>query len=314
MTRFLDPAQQAPARSWVIPSEVFARVPDALRIRGRQSRWAEKYRPGRVVDCFLEGPSFDRAGNLYVVDLAWGRVLRVSPGGDFFVAVQYDGQPNGLKIHRDGRIFVADRTMGIVLVDPGSGHLEVLAGGYEGRPFQGVNDLVFAGNGDLYFTDQGMSGLESPTGRVFRLHAGGALDLVMDAIPSPNGLVLDHTESVLYVNVTRDNAVWRLPLAEDGLARRVGAYIRLTGGTGPDGLAIDEDGGLAIAHLGLGAVWLASPEGEITARIESCAGKGTTNVAFGVAEPRLLYITESETGQILRARVPVSGWPMFSHR
>ena len=60
----------------------------------------------------------------------------------------------------------------------------------KGQSFQGVNDLVFVRNGDLYFTDQGMSGLHNPTGRVLRLRAHGALDLVLDLIPSPNGLVL----------------------------------------------------------------------------------------------------------------------------
>jgi len=35
--------------------------------------------------------------------------------------VQYDGEPNGLKIHRDGRIFVADFKNGIMVLDPVSG-------------------------------------------------------------------------------------------------------------------------------------------------------------------------------------------------
>src|ERR1019366_6920319 len=67
----------------VLATEVFARVPDTLRIRDRKSRWAAVYRQGRPIDCFIEGPSFDRAGNLYVVDLAWDRILRVTPGGGF---------------------------------------------------------------------------------------------------------------------------------------------------------------------------------------------------------------------------------------
>lgn len=33
----------------------------------------------RLPDSFLEGPSFDRAGNLYVVDIPYGRVFRISP-------------------------------------------------------------------------------------------------------------------------------------------------------------------------------------------------------------------------------------------
>jgi len=298
----------------VLPTEIFARVPAELRIRDRQSPWASVYRTGLSIECFLEGPSFDRDGNLYVVDLALGRILRVTATGVFTVLAEYDGQPNGLKIHRDGRIFVADRKRGILIFDRASGRVATVVDGYNGAPFEGLNDLVFAGNGDLYFTDQGLSGLDRPTGRVFRLRAGGQLDLVLDRIPSPNGLVLDREESTLFVNVTRDNAVWRVPMTADGSACRVGAFIRLSGGVGPDGLAMDREGGLAIAHLGLGVVWLVSAAGEPMARIQSCAGAGTTNVAYGGSDGRTLYITESESGQILRAVLPVAGWPMYSHR
>src|ERR1019366_3291985 len=154
---------------------------------------------------------------------------------------------------------------------PSTGHIRPLVGGFDGRPFQGVNDLVFARNGDLYFTDQGISGLDSPTGRVFRLRAAGALELVLDRIPSPNGLVLDRGDSTLFVNVTRDNAVWRVPMTEEGVARKVGAFIRLSGGIGPDGLAIDTEGNLSIAPLGLGVVWVVSSNGEPIARVQSCA-------------------------------------------
>src|SRR5687767_6608386 len=112
----------------VIPTRVFARIPDHLRIRGKTSRWARIQRGARETDCFLEGPSFDRAGNLYVVDVAWGRVFRISPTGDVAVIAEYDGEPNGLKIHRDGRIFIADYRHGLMRLDPASGavtpHLE----------------------------------------------------------------------------------------------------------------------------------------------------------------------------------------------
>jgi gluconolactonase len=296
----------------LIATETIARVPDELRIRGRLSAWASVHRSGKPTDCFLEGPAFDRHGNLYTVDLAWGRIFKVTPNGLFKIATEYDGQPNGLKIHRDGRIFIADRSHGILGLDPSSGALIPVLAEYEGRPFLGVNDLVFARNGDLYFTDQGMSGLDSPTGRVFRYRANGALDLLLDRIPSPNGLVLNRDETTLFVNVTRDNTVWRIPMTPTGAVHKVGAFIRLSGGIGPDGLAIDAQGNLAIAHPGLGAVWLVSPMGEPIARIQSCAGIETTNVAYGGPENRDLYITESETGQILKARLTTPGWPMFS--
>jgi gluconolactonase len=299
----------------VIETTVFARVPERFRIHGRTSKWAQVQRSGRPTPVFLEGPSFDRLGNLYVVDVAWGRIFRVSPDGEFTLVIEYDGEPNGLKIHRDGRIFVADFRHGIMLLDPERGAVEPVVQASEFGPFKGVNDLFFASNGDLYFTDQGLTGFQDPSGRLYRLRAdGGRLDVLVQGIPSPNGLVLNLDEDIVFLNVTRDNAVWRVPLNASGAAFKVGAYIRLSGGNGPDGLAIDEAGGLAIAHLGLGSVWIVNAIGEPVARVKSCAGLATTNLAYGGEDNRTLYITESETGQILAARVETPGRMMFSHR
>jgi gluconolactonase len=135
-----------------IPTTVFARVPEALHPR---TDWADANRGGLAVDCFLEGPSFDRAGNLWVTDIPNGRILRVSPSGEFTLVAEYDGEPNGLKIACDGRIFLADYKNGILRLDPKSGRVEPLMPRRHSERFRGPNDLVFAGNGDL--TDQGQN-------------------------------------------------------------------------------------------------------------------------------------------------------------
>ena len=64
-------------------TEVFARLPEALRRHGEAPAWGAANHPGKELHSFLEGPSFDRAGNLYVVDIPYGRVFRVSSSGDF---------------------------------------------------------------------------------------------------------------------------------------------------------------------------------------------------------------------------------------
>jgi Gluconolactonase len=297
-----------------VETTVFARIPEKFRVRGRSNRWIDVQRGGVETQCFLEGPSFDRDGNLFVVDVAWGRIFRISSGGDVELYTEYDGEPNGLKIHRDGRIFVADYRHGIMVVDPRSRavtpHLDRAAL----DRFKGVNDLVFASNGDLYFTDQGLTGLHDPSGCLYRLRAGGQLDRLLGNIPSPNGLVLSLDDNAVFVNVTRGNCVWRVPMMADGTPYKVGVFVQLSGGLGgPDGLAIDTAGNLAIAHIGLGTVWLMSRLGEPLARIRSCAGLATTNVAYGGPDNRTLYITESESGSVLTATLDVPGRPMYSH-
>ena len=294
-----------------IKTEVFARLPDHLRVTRNAI-----VRYGHAEDSRLEGPSFDRDGNLWCVDIAYGRIFRISPGGEFSVVCQYDGTPNGLKIHADGRIFVADYKQGLMLLDPASGAIKPLLAFGSLERFRGLNDLIFARNGDLYITDQGQSGLQAPNGCLYRLRATGELDRLLDNIPSPNGLVLTPDERVLYLAVTRANCVWRVPLdfLDNGAVSRVGVFIQMTGGTGPDGMAMAEDGSLAVAHVGMGTVWLWNKLGEPIARIRSCAGLGTTNVAFGGPDRRSLFITESTTGQILRAELPVAGLALYSHR
>ena len=296
----------------VVQTEIFARLPDQLRKAEATSEWFE-HQPGFLPrHSLLEGPSFDRQGNLYCVDIPWGRVFRVDPAGTFTLIAEYDGEPNGLKIHRDGRIFIADYKHGILVLDPDSGAVTPFLERVRLERLKAVNDLVFASNGDLYFTDQGLTGLHDPTGRVFRVRAGGQIDCLLDNIPSPNGLVLDPSETILYVAVTRANAIWRVPLMRDGSVAKVGIYIQLSGGAGPDGLAMDEAGNLAIAHPGMGVVWLMSAHGEPMLRIQSCAGHHTTNIAYGGADRRTLFITESATGTILKAAMPIAGRVMFS--
>ncbi|GLI24922.1 gluconolactonase [Xanthobacter flavus] len=291
----------------------FVVMPDALRIEGRRSEWSEVQFGGVPLTTFLEGPSFDRAGNLWVVDIPWGRLIKVTPQGKVSVEAEYDGEPNGLKFHKDGRGFIADHRHGIMVFDPATGRVEPYLERAMLQRFKGVNDLIFAANGDLYFTDQGQTGLHDPSGCLYRLRADGRLDCVLKGIPSPNGLVLNKAETVLFLAVTRANAIWRVPLMRDGTASKVGTFIQLSGGGGPDGLAIDEEDNLVICHMGLGSVWLFSALGEPMLRIRSPEGHLTTNCAFGGPDNKTLFITESKTGTILCADLPVPGRRMYSH-
>lgn len=231
------------------------------------------------------------------------------------VVSEYGGVPNGLKVHADGRLVVACHRRGIAAVDPRTGDVTTLVDRYRGEPLHAPNDLVFAKNGGLYFTDPGEADLHDPHGRLFRLRAGGGLELLLDRLPFPNGVALSADERLLYIAMTRTNQVWRAGIMPDGRLRKVSVFVQLSGGlSGPDGLAVDEAGNLAVAHFGRGVVWLLSRLGDTIARIRSAAGLGTTNVAFGGPDRRSLWITESETGVILEARMPAAGLALYGER
>ena len=300
-----------------IAAEVFSSMPAHLRRSGEHTAWADANKGGAAIECFLEGPSFDRAGNLYVVDIPFGRIFRISPAGEWTLACGYDGWPNGLRIHKDGRIFVADYRRGLMRLDPATGAMHGVLPHRNTEGFKGLNDLTITAAGDILFTDQGQTGLHDPTGRVYRLRADGRLELLLSNVPSPNGLVLDAAEKVLFVAATRGNCIWRGPLMGDGSVSKVGNFFQLYGPTGPDGLAMDEEGNLAIAHPGSGSVWLVNPHGEAVARVRGPAGCFITNIAYGYgADGRasdLLYMTDSQNGNVLRAKMPVRGRTLPSH-
>jgi len=296
----------------VIESKVFATVPKELVLDDRDSRFTRDMFHGQRIGSFLEGPSFDRAGNLYMVDIAHGRILKLSPKADWSVVTQYDGFPNGLKLHQDGRLFVTDREKGIMVIDPVNGKVETFIGPERLPGFKGPNDLFFATNGDLYFTDQGETGLHDPTGRVFRYKPNGELTCLIANVPSPNGLVMDPKETMLYFAVTRANAVWRMPMRSDGSIHRVGLFCQMVGGWGPDGMAVDVDGNVVLAHAGGAAVLVWTPMGYPLYRIPACDGSPlTTNIAYGGPGNKTLYITNSLSGTVLTAELPTPGLPMY---
>ena len=291
----------------MVETRVFSAMPDKFRRTGERSAWADANKGGATVDSFLEGPAFDAEGFLYVVDIPFGRIFRISPKGDWELMIEFDGQPNALKIAPDGRMLVTDYQRGLQHFDPVARTIKPVLTGCNSESFRGVNDMAIASNGDVYFTDQGQTGLHDPSGRVYRYSADGRLDCLLSNGVSPNGLVLDLHEKALFVAMTRDNAVWRLPLVQQGGIAKVGRFVSLFGISGPDGMAMDEAGNLFVAHASLGHVFIFAPNGECVARFKSCAGTTCTNVAFGGPERRQLYITESLTGTVLVADAPHPG-------
>ena len=81
---------------------------------------------------------------------------------------------------------------------------------------------------------------------------------------------------------------------------------------GPDGLALDEKGNIAVAYGGLGTVSLFDLVGEPLARVRSCAGLMTANIVYGGCARKKLYIMESERGGILVAGQSITPevWPL----
>ncbi|EEA20498.1 hypothetical protein EYB25_008001 [Talaromyces marneffei] len=296
---YLDP----PVR---LTAKAFASLPDKWAIP-QETGWANHILGGKIISSFLEGPCFDSAGNIYVVDIPFGRIFRIAPDKTWSLFAEYDGWPNGLKITSDGRILVADHRQGLVEITD-SGKALVLVSGYRGERFRGLNDLTIGPNGWIYFTDQGQSGLQEPGGYVYRYHLNSKiLERVLSNIPSPNGLVLSIDTTRLFVAVTRANAIWRVPFVLDGGVSKVGVFLNLSGGGGPDGLAVDAEGGLIVAQPGLGVLRF-DAAGVLTHFVQLPRNSAPSNIAFDPHERHRMVITDSANGIIYEVIMPVPGY------
>lgn len=285
-----------------IAASLLSRLPDQLR-RPRPSAWAEANRGGAPIDSFLEGPCFDSAGNLFCVDIPHGRVFRVA-GSRWEAIADYGGWPNGLAA-RGAELVVADYRHGLLALDPRDGAMAPILETALTEGFRGLNDVVVHPDGSLIFTDQGQTGLQDPTGRVFRLHADGRLDRLIANGPSPNGLVLNRAATHLLVAMTRSCEVWRFALRADAMVGKANLFFRAPAGTmGPDGLAVDAHDRLFVANPGHGQVWVVDPQGICTHRVDCTAfGRLPTNCTLA-PDGRTLVISESESGCLLAAEIP----------
>ena len=283
-------------------------MPAAQR-RLRPTPWADHNRAGQPVDSFLEGPAFDTAGNLHVVDIPNGRIFRVGAHA-WHVVAEYEGWPNGMKPGptqgaNAGALLVADYRHGLLSLDPATGSMAPVLETVMSESFKGLNDLVLHRDGSILFTDQGQSGLQDPSGKVWRLHPDGRIDRLLGNCPSPNGIALNRAQTHAYVAMTRSCEIWRFALRPDAVVGKAQCFHRIPAGTsGPDGMCVDAHDRLFIANPGHGQVWGVNAQGICVLRVD-CTEFGThpTNCCFA-PDGTTLLITESGSGSILAAEIP----------
>jgi gluconolactonase len=256
---------------------------------------------------FPEGPAFARDDTLYLVNVEGGHLSRLAPGGPPEAVHPTGGRPNGLAIHADGALYVADAGRRAILrIDPASGEQRIVCDAYRGAPLLGPNDLCFDRTGNLYFTDPLGSSLAVPIGAVYRLGADGHLTVLLDGLAFPNGLCLDVDERVLYLAETWRHVVHACHLTDDGVCHRRRVHAEVDGN--PDGMALDVEGRLYVALYGRGAIGVIPPEGGRVGHL-AVRGPNPTNVAFLGAD---LYLTEASAGTLQVLSVGVEGLPLYA--
>ncbi len=95
-------------------------------------------------------------------------------------------------------------------------------------------------------------------------------------------------------------------MMRDGGVSKVGVFVNLSGGGGPDGLALDTDGGLIVAQPGLGILRFSS-RGLLTHFVEVPEGSSASNIAFVAPDSREMVVTDSANSRILKLEMPYGG-------
>lgn len=258
----------------------------------------------------IEGPRVDGEGGLYFSDVANGGVYRRAPDGGIETVIPRRRGVGGIALHADGGIVVSGRNVCHVV----GGKTRVL---FEREDIGGFNDIftdrdgrVYAGSlrSDPFGAEAGaVKGelwcIEGP-GRARELYGDVALSNGIGF--SPDGTRIYHSDSVPRQILVHD-------LTPDGVAKNRRVLATLDGV--PDGLAVDEQGGVWVAVYGGGRVARYSPEGELERAIEVPAS-AVTSLCFGGEDRRDLYIVTADNseepergGTIFRTRSDIAGLP-----
>ncbi len=233
---------------------------------------------------FLEAPRADPAGGLYFSDIIAGGVYRWSPDGVVETVIPKRRGVGGLALHADGGLVVSGRDVCHVR-DGQSRVLLTVAGAL------GFNDLTTDAAGRVYVGSM-RSGAMEVEGRVpselWRIDAAGSATPVCDGIEFPNGVGFAPDGRTLYLS----NYSAGIVLAIDPLSGARRPFARTPRGN-PDGLAVDEAGGVWVACGDAGGVARFAADGTLDRTLDVPA-TFVTSLCFGGADRRDLYVVTTD--------------------
>ncbi|MHC6216385.1 SMP-30/gluconolactonase/LRE family protein [Stenotrophomonas acidaminiphila] len=243
----------------------------------------------------IEGPASGADGALYVVNLGRdGTIGRVDANGnaELFVSLPTGSIGNGIRVAGDGALLVADYSGHAVLrVDPATRAVSVFArldGAHQ------PNDIAQAPDGTLYASDPDWANPDN--GQLWRIDRDGRASLLETGMGTPNGIEVSPDGRRLYVNESVQRTVWVYDRGDDGALSSKRLLIRFDD-HGMDGMRCDADGNLYIARYGAGVVAIVSPAGQLLREVP-LRGRKPTNVAFGGADGRQVFVTLQDRGAI----------------
>ena len=244
------------------------------------------------------------------------------------------GMAWGLKIDAQARLVTAEGAdyggRRLTRTDLKTGKSEIIAGLYEGKPFNSPAALTIDARGRIYFSDPrylGHEAVEQPVMGVYRIDADGSIRRITTDAGKPIGVCVSPDQRTLYV-ASYDNGTTgldQLPadqplnkgrmallaynLSPEGTAKFREVLIDYYPQDGPGGLVADVEGNLYVAlrDATRPGIYVYSPRGQELAYIPT--PERPADVAFGRgAELRTLYITAG--GNLYRIKVKKDGYQL----
>ncbi len=277
---------------------------------------------------FTEGPMW-REGRLWFVDVVGDSVNAVTAEGVVEVlvakaggypnkpAASYNG-PDAMVTDRDGTVILAQQGGRKIVRINAQRQLEPFLESYQGHRFNSPNDLVFAPDGSLWFTDPPY-GLEKgdadplkelPFNGVFR-YDHGQLSAVIKTLTIPNGIGFSPDGKTLYV--ANSGPAMRVMQYDVGVGGAVSEgrllidYPHPEGPGIPDGLKLDSAGNLW--STGPGGIRVITPQGKVLGQI--VLPQTAANLAWS-GDGHTLYITAQSC--VYRVQTRVAGELPLYHR
>jgi gluconolactonase len=228
---------------------------------------------------------------------------------------------NGMVANKDGTVLMTQHGARRIVQLDDKMNLKVFLDKYQGTPLNSPNDMVYARDGALYFTDPPYGFLD-PLGApdkdldkdpghamkfngVYRFKDGQLTALITD-LSRPNGLAFSPDGKSFYIaNSEKPSAYYRYDVRPDGtlVNRKLIADVTKEPGDGvPDGMKVDSQGNLWAS--GQGGFRIFSPTGQLLGRI--VLPEVAANVVWGGADGKTAYFTGSTSIYRLPLKIPGS--------
>lgn len=240
---------------------------------------------------FTEGCSPDKQGNVFFTDQPNDKIWKYSTDGKLSVFLEKSGRANGTYFDPEGNLVACADAKGELWSISPEGRVKVLLSDFQGKQFNGPNDLWINCRGDIYFTDPyykreywTRTGRDLSSNDVYYLPKGAKQPIrVISDLNTPNGIVGTPEGKYLYVADIGAGKTYRYPIGVDG---KLGGK-QLLMEYGSDGMTLDEEGNIYLT-TGKG-VLIFNAEGQMIAKID--VPHQPSNICFSGKDKNVLLIT-----------------------